>query len=49
MVSLVQEPKQYGPPPKSLAEATVVPFKSYSSAERWGLHSPCWRFWRCTN
>ncbi|GIR63541.1 MAG: hypothetical protein CM15mP68_2070 [Pseudomonadota bacterium] len=35
MASLVQEPKQYGPPPKSLAEATVVPFRSYSSAERW--------------
>ena len=27
MASLVQEPKQYGPPPKSLAEATVVPFR----------------------
>ena len=27
MALLVQEPKQYGPPPKSLAEATAIPFK----------------------
>lgn len=27
MALLVKEPEQYGPPPKSLAEATIIPFK----------------------
>ena len=29
MALLVEEPKQYGPPPRSLAEATVIPFKEF--------------------